>query len=205
MLAAQRNRSPLTPNRQPIPGDGADVFNSILAADEKLLWWSSAKNGLIFYGSDWLNIIGGFVLIAVSLAMALQILTSRAETGNWILGGLICGLIFLFGISMAFGRAWRDAHRRKRSLYAVTNQRALIWFFGRKNRVTEIPLPTLEKCRLVERRHGDGTVVLGRDLTRWFGSSFHTTLAPRFELAGNALWVYRLIEAVRSRTYWLSQ
>lgn len=70
--------------------------------------------------------------------------------------------------------------------------------------MTEVPLATLEKCAFYERGDNGGTIVLGRDIRRWAGSSFYTILAPRFELGGNALWVYRLIEAVRHRTYWLT-
>jgi len=204
MPVRKQSRSRSTQYHQPSPEDGEAAFNAILAPGEKILWWSIAEHGFIFYRSDYLKIVGGCIFSMVASIIAIQMLIWQPFTGNSLFGVLGCGLIILFGLDMGFGRTWRDAHRRKRSLYAITNNRALIWLFGRKNRVTEIPLAKLEKCTLIERQNDGGTIVLGRDVRRWVGSSFYTTLAPRFELATNALWVYRLIEAVRNGTYWLN-
>jgi len=185
------------------------IFASVLRPGEKLLWAGLPLRGIKLTWSDIPRLFIGLFLLGAGASVAGE--TIGATPGGappdlmvLLIRPLMTGIFVMAGLYCLVGRIGWDAYLRRRSFYAVTSERALIWYRGRRDRITEIPLATLDALTLMERPNDRGTIILGRDRKVSVGWPKYLTIrAPRFELADNVLWVYRLAEAVRHRTYWL--
>src|SRR2546425_38642 len=78
-------------------------------------------------------------------------------TGTAIVVGVVIGV---FGFFISFGRLWLEARQRRRSIYAVTSERALIITGGRFGRCVSLNLDALRNIDLSTKPDGSGTIVL---------------------------------------------
>jgi hypothetical protein len=124
------------------------------------------------------------------------------------------GVVFpLFGIPFVaiglyfiFGRFFADAAQRKRTIYAITNQRVIIrsGVFGRTTK--SLNLRTLSDVTLSEKRDSTGTITLGPTIgwyswfqgTSWPGMGKYQP--PMFDSITDAKNVYDLLRKAQAIT-----
>ena len=110
----------------------------------------------------------------------------------------------LAGLYLIVGRFFVDGGLRARTLYGLTNRRAIIISGLFSRTIHSLPLRTLTDISLQVRSDRSGTILLGRPLPysswssgmRWPGGNQYST--PAFEMIPNAKAVHdQLLEAQR--------
>jgi hypothetical protein len=165
-----------------------------LGRDERLLWSGASAQGLRFRKTDWLLI--PFTLLWCGFAMSILTNGHRHGDLSWLVPGVPFGLA---GLYMVVGRFFADAYLRKRTEYAVTDQRVLIvnGFFTRQ--VKSLPLAAMNDITLSEGSNGMGSIQFGPSRpgswmmlgTPWPGVS--KSLPPMFDLIQNVRHVHDVI------------
>jgi hypothetical protein len=166
-----------------------------LSPGERLLWMSQPIRGLRFTASDVLLV--PFSLIWGGFALFWEAGVVRMHAPVFF---RLWGMPFvLVGVYLIVGRFFHDAWRRSRTLYALTDQRAIIVSGGFQPRLRSLPLRSLPEISISEERGGRGTItfgspsgpfgVLGR--SSWPGT--RQNAAPAFEGIENARSVHELI------------
>lgn len=177
--------------------------------DEKVRWSGQPPDGVIFRGYDFFVIPfsvlwGGFALFwniavwLVVLAAALQSGWRGVPATVWVFP--IFGVPFLVaGYYFAIGRFQSDALDRKKTLYALTNRRAII---AKGPTVREVRGYEFTRGALIsisERGDGSGSITFGqRD--RWFapaGTTWHHIPEFKFERIAQVREVVRLIDEIQ--------
>lgn len=119
---------------------------------------------------------------------------------------VLFGLPFVFiGIYMLIGRFFYDAHRRKHTLYGITNTRIIIQTGSRKATVSSIQLKTLSEIRFTEKSDGSGSITFGSggflsgfyQGTAWPGAS--KNMATALEGVPDVKAVYKLINDLQNK------
>jgi hypothetical protein len=129
-----------------------------LGAGETLLWVGRPRGGLLFEASDWF-------MVPFSLAIAVLIVVREAEA-LWkgalftVLFGMPFVAVFTYA---AVGRFLYDAWKRKRTVYGVTNARALIAEQGQATRSLEL---SADVTTVEEHADGTGTITFGQPPAR---------------------------------------
>jgi len=212
------------PTRRPTSDDLA----AYLAKDEKVLWSGAPPGGILFRASDlflipFTLVWAGFVIFwnaALWLSLAKALLGSAAVTtlmrfastdappssGDMIVAFaavalfLSVGLIFLvFGYYVTIGRFISDARRRARTLYAVTNYRALIVESGRRRlkQVRGYELTLGGEISVAQGWRESGSITFGQP-DAWFGTTQQQHLeAFVFERIPQVRDVMRVVETAR--------
>jgi hypothetical protein len=165
---------------------------SLLANDERLLWFGRPKQGLVLRGSDAFMIPfsllwGGFAIFWEASVIA--------AGSPWF---AVFGLPFVFvGLYMICGRFWLEAISRKKTIYGITSQRIVILSGVLSTNVRSLTLRTLSDVNLSQKQDGSGTITFGpvNWWNTWYGSAgwpgMDTT--PAFYLSSNAQEVFQLI------------
>jgi hypothetical protein len=191
-----------------------------LQHDESVRWTGHPPSGLLLRGYDFFYIPfsivwAGFVVFwNVALWLALATAFSRAQPQEEALAQpegavwglvvlavfLIVGLVFLgFGYQILIGRFVSDAEDRARTLYAVTNYRAII-AKGRKLReVRGYELRMGTQISVKEHSKGSGSITFGQP-DSWFGAASESLSVPefKFERIAQVRDVAQLIDEIRS-------
>jgi hypothetical protein len=191
-----------------------------LQHDESVRWTGQPPSGLLLRGYDFFYIpfsivwAGFAVFWNVVLWLALAIGFSRAqpheaplaqpEAAVWglvvLAVFLIMGLVFLgFSYQILIGRFLSDAEDRARTLYAITNYRAII-AKGRKLReVRGYELRMGTQISVKERSRGSGSITFGQP-DSWFGAPSEALSVPefKFERIAQIRDVAQLISEIRS-------
>jgi hypothetical protein len=130
-----------------------------LSPGERILWSGQPKQGIAFCRSDLLAIPfslmwGGFAIFW-NVGVWTDVNTGTAD--DWFFR--LWGLPFLaVGIYLIVGRFFYDAWVRRRSYYAVTNQRVLILRNWPTLKLTSREIRSLPMVELTEHRDGTGTI-----------------------------------------------
>ena len=171
-----------------------------LASGEKLLWIGTPRRGLMF--RPWDAVLIPFSLVWTGIASFFAYIGLRS--GPDMIASV--GVFFcLVGIYITVGRFLVDMRTRSRTVYAITDQRALVIGSFLGQRVQSIPLKTLDTVELRVTPGGRGTIVLGSESrlsgflsgSSWPGAGLQQ--APRFERIANAQQVHvHLLEAMRT-------
>ena len=196
------------------PSDKPNVDEHIqryLDPDERLLWQSSPRGGLVLRKKDIMLI--PFSLVWTGFAIFWTIGASAAifapgEEGSGNPFGaffLVPGLLFIcIGLFMTFGRFFVEAYLMARTTYALTSRRALIRSGFMSRSIKGLPLGPDLPVSYQEGRNGwvkFGTVEgpfsnMRRGGTGvWFGDS-HPFL---FERIDDAERVYRMVREIQIR------
>jgi hypothetical protein len=148
------------------------TFDAFLDPGERLLWSGQPKQGLRFRASDLVQIPFslfwcGFVVVWET--MALQVPLSAAKSAHhsgtaylvsWLFP--LWGVPFLvIGLHMLIGRFFYDAAMRKRTWYALTDQRLIILKGYFSTSVSSFDHASLTNLNLVERTDGTGDILFG--------------------------------------------
>ena len=129
-------------------------FQSYLLPGERILWTGRPRQGVALHRQDaFLLPFGLLWLVFVILFFATFPITQTDGDLTVIPFAL---LFFAAGIYFTFGRLIHDAAIRKRTSYAVTDQRVL--FARGTNKLTSLDLQRLPKLELTEHRDGTGTI-----------------------------------------------
>jgi len=189
-----------------IPGQQT-LIERELTASEQLLWTGAPRQGLRLRPADAFMIPfsllwGGFAMFwEYSVLRGFQGQDSHSPPLFFALWGVP---FVLMGLYLIVGRFFVDAFQRARTVYAVTNKRALIvttWWNRQVNSVSLQPLPAIS---LTEKSDGSGTITFGPQLPYnhmlvrgWPGASKQT--APAFEFVEHVRNVYDFITATTNR------
>lgn len=171
-----------------------------LEPGEQLLWAGRPATGIKLRSSDILMI--PFSLLWCGFAIFWEYL---AIQGNSPIFFRLWGIPFVaIGLYIVAGRFFHDAWRRRKTLYALTDRRALIVSGLLSQTVSSIFLSNLTDVTLSERANGEGTIHLSlasAGYSPW--EHWWTTGAPvghNFELIPDASQVYRFIQQAKSST-----
>jgi hypothetical protein len=168
---------------------------------ERVLWSGQPRQGLTLRGSDAYLI--PFSLIWCGFVVFWE---SMVVYSGGPLFARLWGIPFvLAGIYFVFGRFFVDAAQRRRTYYAVTNDRILIASGLRSRSTRSLALRTLDQVDLSARSSGEGTIMFGRSPYGSFAipgwPSMGKTLPPMFELISDAAKIAKLIrDAQRAAT-----
>ncbi len=178
--------------------------------DETLVWTGRPKQGVILRRLDALLIPFTLVWASLSFFIFLGVLGAAFVDGAFRAVALF-PLLFLTpfllaGVYITVGRFYVDARRRARTIYGLTERRAITvtaTAFGAR-RARGVVLRNLEELSIEEARDGRGTIIFGR-------KSPHTEMAqsgwpgatggpPLFERIEDARDVLALVREGQRRT-----
>ncbi len=175
-----------------------DGIESLLAADERLLWRGEPRKGLVLRPSDGYMI--PFSLLWCGFAVFWE---WSALKGGGPFFFKLWGVPFVaLGLYMLAGRFVVDALIREKALYAVTNQRVLIVSGLFRQEVKSLDLRNLGEMSLTLSSGERGTIAFGTlqpGRKSWSGDDGR----PKFEMIEGARTVHDMIrkaqqEALRS-------
>jgi hypothetical protein len=178
----------------------ADIFRDELDPGERIIWSGQPQQGFLLRPSDALIIPfslmwGGFAIVWESMA---------------IFGGapfffMLWGIPFvIIGLYMIFGRFFVDIAQRRKTFYALTDERIII-ISGLFNQNTKVlNLKSLSELNISTRSDGRGTVTFGASHPMsWMysGSGFPNMgryhIAPSFDMIHDAKTVYQHIKRLQ--------
>ena len=168
---------------------------SLLDADESLLWAGAPRQGLVLRPTDAFMVPFSILWGGFAIFWEAGVLASGAP---WFFA--LWGVPFvLIGLYFMIGRFFVDARARARTLYALTDHRAIIISGLLSKSTRSLPLRTLSDVSLIERRDGSGTIRLGPSPPlgnwdtglQWPGMGQHAS--PAFELIPNAKQVHEQV------------
>jgi hypothetical protein len=177
----------------------SDLLQMELGAGEKLLWSGQSVQGLRLRGYDVFLIPFGLLWMGFIVLAMLGI--SGEEFPLFICFWFIPFL--LMGLYLLIGRFFADAWQRSHTLYALTDQRALIVTTMGKPKVKSLILRNLPQITLVAGAQGRGSIVFGNPngMAWWYktfffgpGLSAEGFTPPEFEEIENVRDVYRQIQ-----------
>jgi hypothetical protein len=135
-------------------------ITAALDRGERVLWSGQPRQGLMLRGADALAIPfslfwGGFICF-----FEWNAIHTNADPSM-----MIFGIPFvLAAIYLMVGRFFVDAAARRRTFYALTNERILIVSGSWNRNVKSLSLRTLDQVDLSSRASGDGTISFGRSM-----------------------------------------
>jgi len=161
---------------------------------ERVIWSGRPRQGLLLRGMDAFAIPFGLVWTSIPLFGAWA--TLRRPNGD--LFALIPVIPFiLIGLYLIVGRFFIDAAQRRRTFYALTNERILIVSGLWSRDIRSIALRMLDQVDVSARASGEGTITFGRGAYRSFAlpgwPGMKGYLAPMFEMIPDVAAVAKLI------------
>jgi hypothetical protein len=174
------------------------IVQEEVGAGERILWNAQPKQGLTLQPSDAFMI--PFSLLWGGFAIFWEFLV---VTGGAPFFFALWGIPFvLIGLHMIVGRFFVDALQRKRTYYALTNERIVIISGLFSRNVKTLNLKTLQEINLTLRRKGSGTITFGPvDPAAWrtwtTGSNRTRPISSSLVMIENANEVYQLIRSTQ--------
>ena len=161
---------------------------------ERVIWSGRPRQGLMLRGMDAFLI--PFAVVWTSIPTFGAWMTLRGPNSNPV--AVLPVLLFVvIGLYMLVGRFFVDAAQRRRTFYALTNQRILILSGLWSREVRSLSLSTLGEIDVSARASGRGTIMFGRSpypamaMPGWPGSRRY--LPPMFEMIPDVNDVAKLI------------
>jgi hypothetical protein len=161
---------------------------------ERVIWSGQPRQGLMLRGVDAFAI--PFALLWTSVPLFGGLASVMGPKGNPF--ALLPILPFvLIGLYLLVGRFFVDSAQRRRTYYALTNERILIVSGLSSRSVRSLALRSLEQIDVSERASGQGTITFGRSasgsfvLPGWPGMKSYQP--PTFEMIADAAAVAKLI------------
>ncbi len=169
-------------------------ITAALDRGERVIWSDQPWQGLVLRGTDAFAIPFAVVWTSIPLFGAWTAL--MGPKGNPV--ALLPTVPFvLIGLYLLVGRFFIDAAQRRRTFYALTNERILIVSGLRSRDVRSLSLRTLDQFEVSSRASGRGTISFGRSpygsfaLPGWPGMKGY--LAPTLEMIPDVNEVAKLI------------
>jgi hypothetical protein len=184
------------------------ALRAVVEPDEKLLWSGLPEQGGVLRVQD--RVLIPFSLLWGGFAIAWEVMVFAGERDVpdrfdlWDKGFVLWGIPFvLAGLYFIVGRFFADAARRARTIYGVTDQRAILLTNFLGHSVRSIALPGLAEIALSKKPDGRGTITFGpansmTDWARgWPGGS--RAAPPAFEGTARADEVLKIIRDAQKR------
>jgi len=176
-------------------------FTAFLRQHESLQWVGCPARGLLFRKSDAFLI--PFSLLWGGFALFWEYSVYRADAPGFFL--LFGGVFSVVGLYLIVGRFFFDIVKRSKTVYGLTNERALILtgIFGES--LKSVDLKSVSEVSLQIRSDGRGTIVFGSiSGTQTMFSNFswpgyNQVSYPMFELIENASHVYQLVQSAQGK------
>jgi hypothetical protein len=168
-----------------------------LLPSERILWSGAPAKGLLFTGSDVFLVPFSLLWCGFAVFFAYNGMTRGASSFAYLWqAAFVC-----IGLFFVFGRFIADAWLRRRTVYAVTDQRILILRSEPFASFTSIDLERLPDIRLTGERSARGNVRFGtsggysnRNMSMWMPALDPT---PQFLAIDGAAKVFNLIVSAR--------
>jgi len=177
-----------------------DKFRGELNPGERIVWSGQPQQGLLLRPSDIFMIPfsimwGGFAIFWEFSA------TSGGAPSFFMLWGIPFVLV---GLYMIFGRFFFDSMQRKKTYYALTNERVII-ISGVFNQSTKtLDIKKIPEINISTKGNGSGTITFGASSPMgwaYSGSGFSNmgryNTAPSFELINDAQTVYQHVKRLQ--------
>jgi hypothetical protein len=191
------------------------TFDSILDSGETLLWSGQPKQGLRLRASDAYMIPfslmwGGFAIFWETMALAIPRGTKAGDEPHD--AGLIAWFFPLWGIPFVamglyiiFGRFFYDAAVRKKTFYAITNQRLIILKTLFSQNIASFDYAGLNTINVTERGDKSGDILFGtpNGMSSFAGSGWPGSVksaVPGFYLLPDARQVYERIRQAQRQS-----
>jgi hypothetical protein len=169
-------------------------ITATLDRGERVLWSGQPRLGLMLRGMDAFAI--PFAAVWTSIPLFGAVMTLRTPRGDAF--AVLPALLFVvIGLYLLIGRFFVDAAQRRRTFYALTNERILIVSGIWSRDVRSLSLRTLGEVDVSARASGQGTITFGRSpygsfgMAGWPGSRRY--LPPMFEMIPDVAAVAKLI------------
>lgn len=177
-----------------MPSNRYRVIRRALQPDERLLWSGSPRGGVLLKRSH--RVFIAFLVIVV------LIVGGCLATGRLIPAPLvICIPFIVIGLFTVLDGFLFDPRRRSRTAYALTDRRVLKIEGVNCPEITALPLGSLSKIELTERRAGSGTIWCLSPHDRWPKTNRRNLPKPHFRLIVDARHVHALLLEARAATF----
>ncbi|SDD81076.1 hypothetical protein SAMN04488071_1344 [Kordiimonas lacus] len=169
-------------------------LNAELGAGEKLIWAGGPKQGIYLTQRDFFLIPISLSWLGTAVAWEYSVWTDGGHITSLLFGGVLVAI----GLFMTFGRFIDDCWRRSKTIYGLSERRAII-LEGRN--VKSVQLSSATTFQFYRHNHGRGTIQFGvtpEDQKKtgvgalW---AFDTTL-PTFEQIEDGERVYAEIKRI---------
>jgi hypothetical protein len=178
----------------------AGDFTGRLLNGERVLWLGRPSQGLLFTSRDWLMI--PFSLLWGGFAIFWEATVLQTRSSAPLLFKLWGVPFILIGLYLIAGRFVFDAWIRRKTRYALTNQRILIARSGGFGTFTAVGLDGVPDVQLKAQANGRGTMHFGRPAPNWGRAAVWTPAldpTPQFMAIDNAQAVFDQIQrAIRA-------
>jgi len=191
------------------------VFQSELLKDEKIHWTGQPDSSSIFSPADWFMVPfslmwGGFAIFWESTVLGLNPFLDTSKHRPPVFFALWGVPFVCIGLYMIFGRFFYKAWKRKRTYYAVTNQRVLQVAVTGRVQIQALFLNQTAAINKYVRSDGSGTLTFGN--TGYYPFSYYANsgmdfLGSRYSQGIFAFYdipevdgVYRLVNQLRNPT-----
>jgi hypothetical protein len=176
------------------------IFQDELLKDEEILWIGKPETKFILYKVDVVLALSGLLCVGCGLLILNGFITSEDlfRTSRDMFFSLVGCLFFsLGGLYLIFGRYYNNNYEKKRTFYAVTNQRVLIiTYIYTKNVIAKFinQIPALIKN---VRKDGVGTIQFDNYQYIRDGEDIKIIDVPTFHDIKDVDTVYKLINDLR--------
>jgi hypothetical protein len=178
----------------------ADRFRDELNPGERMIWSGQPQQGLILRPADIFMIPfsllwGGFAIFWESIAIA----------GGAPFFFMLWGIPFvLVGLYMIVGRFFVDSSQRRKTYYALTNERVIIISGIFNQNIKTLAVKKLSEINISTKGNGRGTITFGAShpmAWMYVGSGFPNMgryqIAPSFDMIEDAKTVYQHIKRLQ--------
>jgi hypothetical protein len=176
-------------------GQTLPTIQSELRPDEHVLWSGLPRPGVRLRGADAFLIPFSLLWCSVVVAATYAILRQGIDPAT----AVFLGVFLLAGLYFVVGRFFVDAWLRRKTFYAVTDQRVLIITEAFSRKVRSLSLRTLPEMTLLARGDGSGDIQFGTPspYEMWGGAGWPGMGAyqsARFEIIPDVRAVFNLIQ-----------
>ncbi|NDV69572.1 hypothetical protein [Dysgonomonas sp. 25] len=154
-------------------------LSSYLDKDEKLLWIGQPKQGFILKSTDLFlfPFLAIWVVVIIFFALSPHFMAVfELFTKIWL-----C-LAVTMVISFLVARFWGDSYKRKKTVYALTDKRAIVKAGIFSQEISSYDLTSLTSISYTEKGNGSGTVTFGEPpATLWTMRGSNKTLFDNYK------------------------
>jgi hypothetical protein len=177
------------------------ILTAFLRTSESLQWTGRPASGLLFRKSD--TFLIPFSLVWGGFAGFWEFSVYNSDAPFFFL--LIGGAFVLAGVYITVGRFFFDIIKRSKTVYGLTNERALILtgIFGQS--LKSVELNSVSEVSLQIKSNGRGTIIFGSisgGQSMFYNLSwpgYSQTSFPLFEFIENASHVYQLVQKAQGK------
>jgi len=170
------------------------LLQNEMLKDEKILWSGQPKQGFSLTGGDILaSLIGLIFFLGIGSFMEY----TAIQSFDMFL--MIFSLPFiLVGLYLIFGSIIYKNYQKKRTYYAVTNQRVIILINSFNKKVESKLMSQIPVLNKTIKKDGSGTIQFDNTGYKSIGGDSYRIEAPSFNNIKDVDTVYRMISDLRS-------